>query len=344
MFQHINNQQKATYWDEGVFNSSKWLYDLYVPSMGVGIVHIPLVYLTKLHIQQEIYAASLIDLPFLLGLETLFKPAIIDGVVVRFPLSNLEPFRTECFNILANSVIVQSQLAKQMIFLKKWLPLLCIKAEKEYLTNNKVSPILMKRLFRLLVRCLSINLANPFIEIVFMRINKIYSQESYYQNYLKKITWPPIFSHLSFFSNEVKQLGENSKQGNVSLDEILEFCWTLGFLGNSIGDGSEYESPQYVMNLIGSSLALDNTNVELIDPNKINLPKFKFDPAALTDIWVNRGNSIENTLYFLRFLQVNEELRHYWGLRLIRLFRLIAPDVESIQAWGISDYEKFLKK
>lgn len=340
----MHNQENSNlYWDEGVFNSSRWLYDSHVNSYGYGVVHIPLFYQTRSCIIQEIYAYAMADFPTLIELDQYFHPIVIDGAVTKFPLSELELFRQNSFEVIANNPYTMSKLANQSLAVRKWFPLLCIRAEQQVFQNGKISPVLLTRLFKMLVRLIAINLANPFIEILFMRLNKIYQDDKSYQELLNCIIWPPIFSHLSYFSNWLDKLKEQVEQNKINSQDILDFCWSAGFLGNEIGDKSEYESPEYLKALIKASEVKDTLEIKDIDLTKIKLPDIIFDPERLADKWDSERNHIEQILYFLRILQVNEEFRHYWGFRFVRLLRFITPDIKLTESWGIKEYEKFAK-
>ncbi|MEW5818803.1 MAG: hypothetical protein AB1782_01310 [Cyanobacteriota bacterium] len=331
-------------WDEGIFNSANWLYDLHIPSHGYGIIHIPLLYLTKLRIQHEIYAGALVDFPALLGLNSIFQPFIIDGAVVKFPLHSYENFRGNCFGLITNSKTIQTKLAKQMIFLKLWLPKLCLKAEKQFISEQKVSSILLNRLYRMLIRCVAINLTNPFAEIIFIKANKIYQNDEYYKSLVSSIVWPPIFSNMTYIENEYLTLQTLADQKKIEAKDIHDFCWARAFLKNSTGDGSEYESPVFVAKEIKADELINILINNDINTNVLFLPDINLDPSELTTIWRDNDNNLERMLLLLRFLQVNEEFRHYWGIRIIRLFRLIAPDKKARECWSISDYEEYSKK
>lgn len=335
-----NFQCDSDYWDEGVFDSSKWMYDLLVRSGQSGVVHVPLILMSRLRIMHESYAYATAEFPSLLGLENSFHTSITDGAAVRFPLMEIDDFREDCFTILANNAQTVSSLAKQSILIKKWFPKLMIKAEQQFLTGEPVSSILLSRLFRMHARLIALNLTNPFFEILFIKFNKLHQEDSSYTEKVKALVFPPIFSHITYFTAETTRLKESLTGNTIDIERVLEFCWTKGFLGSSIGDGSEYEVPHYMASLCGQSNFSSDIKLTDINTSGIRLPDINFDPSGITDSWQNKEDPITRSLKFFRLLQINEEFRHYWGLRLIRLFRVMAPDSKAMEEWGINDYAK----
>lgn len=320
---------------------SGWLYDLYVQSNNDAVIHLPLIYLTKLRLQHELYSHALCQFPVILQAHHCFQPGLIDGAVVKFPLERFEGFKEYAFNLITNNLMTIKKFFKLSILLKKWLPLACIKAEKEFLLTNKISSTQFKKLFEMISTAIAINLSNPFVEQVFLQMNESRSTDKEFQLKTNEILWAPIFSHLTFYNNRFNLLKKRTEEESCSEQEILKFCWEVAFLENLIGDGSELENPETMVTKIGYKNPL---TTQWVDPESLMLPEIVFDPCKISDVIPDDQEYHILLIKFLRLLQVNEEFRHYWGLRVVRLFRLLAPDNEAIQNWGVKEYDEYLKK
>lgn len=328
-------------WDEGIFSRVNWLYDLYTPtSAGVGAVHIPLLFLTKMPIQHEIYAKSLQDLPFFLNLTHLINPKIIDGAVATFSTENFEAFRSKLYELITSDTEIHRKLVKQMLFIKKYFPKLCVKAEMEFIGNNKTSPLIINRLYKMLIRLIAINLMNPFFEILYTKAHNLYFDDQSFKEMANQLLWQPIFSNYIDYSKRFENLKKVAQEDMLTVDELLNFCWNFSFLDDTIGDGTEFENLSYLASKIGFKREINDN----ITSKNVLYPDLEFDKTGLTNSTIDNVTFRESYLITFRYLQVNEEFRHYWGLRFTRLLRHIALNKSSIESWGINEYTEFLKK
>lgn len=331
-------------WDENIFVTSNWLYDQRIVFGSRAFIHIPLIYLTKMPVLQEVYANALVVFPRLIGLDDILNPVIVDGSVVMFPVHDFERFRYKAYETIINSFQKRKQLVRLCLLIKKWLPVLCLKAEKQYLLSNKPSPILLKRLHKMISLAIAINLANPFVEILFVRANRLYANDQTFKDKLDTILWPKIFSHMAYFSSEFETLKHLKNQGTLKDKHLYDFCWQTAFLENPVGDGSNLEDPANLAENIDCCSKVNVTGMFSYLCKNHRGPNINFDPSGITDRCNNADDTLEELLYLLRCLQVNEEVRHYWALRAVRLFRYIAIVDEQRHNWNLKDYERYCQK
>jgi hypothetical protein len=333
-----------TEWDHGVFKRAQWLYDLHIPTNSYAVIHTPLLFLTKLTIQQELYARAAVIFAGLLDSGEQLRPEIIDSVVVRFPLASLEPWRYSIFQKFSEGLYYQERMIKLILLIKRWLPVQTIAAEKEFLQTKSVSETKITRLFFLVSLAIAANMANPFFEIIYLRSQENSKNKAAFKKQVEETLWPPVFSHMTYYKAVLEDLQQKTDKDELSVEDIYHFAFHTAFLDNSIGDGSPLEVPQVLAETLNYSLPGNHDLCTYMKPSMVELPDIIFDPHYLTDSVPAAQNQVHLILFILRFLQVNEEFRHYWGLRVIRLFRLLAPHVSASENWNLRDYGRYCKQ
>lgn len=291
--------------------TSSWLYDMYSVDGNRAYVHLPLVYASRLAAHHEVYAEALRIFPSIVGMSD-FTVSITDGQVACFDISRYDRFRATCLRLIVQDVAAAQRLARAGAFNLSVLRARCLEAEEEFLDTGTVEKRPLSELRFRVARAIAVNLANPFVELALVSTSHCgdggYSLPA------------PTFSYLSYFARRRAALSA------IELDPVSDtayFCWEVGFLGEPSGDGSPWEDPN-------SSAHLSRTAESMLPPNVLP-PSIREPPGVPTiDAALVRACSEHNLILrctaFLGFLQLHEELRHYWQLRVIRLLRRLGAN------------------
>ena len=321
-----------------------WLYDLHTPSGGDGLVHLPLIYATHLRVQHEAYAQALLRVASLVDDNCSLRGTLVDGSVFRFDLSGYDAFRTACLRRFTLDAAFAAQLAQRSISVRRTLPALCIAAETEFLAKRRVSNDVLQQVFDLVVLAIGINLANPFVESAVMLARELLGGRKLFEERYRALLGQPTFSHLSFFAAQLAALRAANERRQLTARDVIRFCWVAGFLGGGSPDRSPFESPRYVVSEIGAhdlaaSRLLAASGPDLVTPDMLDVPELVLDPSGLTDEWVADSNNLVRLMRLQRVLQVNEEFRHYWQARTMRLFWLLAGSDDAAESFTLGDYQ-----
>lgn len=327
-------------WDEGVFTRADWLYDMYMFSKEYAYIHLPLLFLTRLPIQQEHYIQALVKFPEIIQCQQYISTEIIDGSALRFPYHQLQMFREAAFQALVNNKNIQKSFYNKLVTIRKSFPEMFLPLERNFLEGKKIDIKTLKKVYDHISEAIACNLAAPYFEIAYLKMNKQYQNNEDYDLLVNKYLMAPVFSNIIYYSSEYEKL-ENvgNSDGNVT-EKLAEFLANKAFLENAIGDGSEYESAEFLCQKLNLSPQL----MPVLKPDDYKDPGFIYDPSGLSDNLNASDHGIERIFQIMRQLQINEEFRHYWGIRLTRLLRWLAPGNYALNNWYFEDYARFLEK
>lgn len=280
--------------------------------------HFPNFYLTKNKLALQAYADSQVRFFELCGLKIYCN--VIDSLVVEFLKKDAFKIQSTVTNCVYNTVFLNNikNLLKNT-FLE--VVNLCTSMEQNLFEYNKVDYETFRQLYDFVVTLLAISYLNPSIA---SRLTAV-TNDPQYCTLVEEYLYKDNFSHLIYFNSELDKL---KTQGVAAKkQDIIDFCWNVGFARDSVGDGSDFENFGYVQGLLGTSFQFTQSE----KPSRLYYPEI---PLAEKNI----ENEAELILYWTKILQSCVEFRHFWSLRFLRNVKCAVGN--KAFEWAMEDYER----
>ncbi len=314
------------------FNKSLWLFELsVVNSKGWAWIHLPLIYTSRFKIQQEFYASACLSFVSDFDLISELNIELIDGVVIKFWNESLYVLKTEILKNITDSHWCEKRILKNIQSIRNKLPALCMHLEQKYIQNLAIEIEELNKFISWIELSIAISFYNPFAELSYLSCIGRDEEQKILTPFIERYVEPPYYSHMSHFHSHYDRL--RKKKDSLTNNDIIKFCWETGFLAKSSNDGSIYEDPEYVSNMLGYNLKLVGGFKQNILSIYNNTQLIDLDSTGIAYDFKGKLNVIEHCFHLLRHLGVHEEFRHYWQGRSMRLIRLLFPqDLDPSEA------------
>lgn len=271
-----------------------WLYTRSIEYEGRILVHMPLVYATRVDAELAAYARALGRFPGLCAYAGPFPFEVLHEVVAVCDPAAVRTFAAWCLDELRLDDALARRWVRHAARLLVDLPESCIAFEARRLDGVKAEEEL-RHACGIVTDAIALNLANPFVEL--------HASEQAVQ-----LTSPTAeFSSDRWFHERLDALRARVARGSAIWADFVDFAWEAGFLPRRDEQRALWQDPSRVAEALGWTGARGTVRVKPRRPDLGTLPPTgAFEPASL-----------------LRLFGYLEEIRHYWQTR---LFARVLPD------------------
>lgn len=314
-----------------VATDTYWLYQLGIDELEQKVVHLPLIYSSRIYLELEAYAKAAQRFPNLIGLDSEFDVRIVDDCVLKFNRHAYEKFKVDLLTKLLSGGQLSCSMYERSLRLLTRFSENCLLAEKDTIRTGQVSASFLIA-YTDLVELISINLSNAAFEAGYLFLSDKVTDQTFFressENYLAV-----TFSHIGWFNDKWKAIQQPE---NNNFDRINDFFWSCSFLSSTGIDGS-------IDQVIDEFNQLNNTHYSLENFTKSydsHPPDFDRAIRQKVEQLAEKGKTPKNLFEMLEVVQLVEEYRHYWQARLFRVLKLCG-DLSELETMNYRQLEMY---